>query len=148
MFVLLDIDGVMVPAASWKAPENLDDGFPVFSKKAVEALKSILNSDTEVVLTTSHKMRFTLSEWKAVFERRGVRIEKLSRLDANPHTLQRKDELLNWFSNRVANNDFLIIDDDSSLHGLPSRLKERWIKTSSLVGLTSELVSQLNLSRI
>ena len=31
MLVLLDIDGVMVPANSWKKPEFMDDGFPMFN---------------------------------------------------------------------------------------------------------------------
>lgn len=144
MLILLDIDGVMVPAAGWKTPENLEDGFPMFSKKAVDALKSLLNKDTEVVLTTSHKMRFTLSEWKMIFEKRGINVERLSRLNTNTTPIQRKEELLNWFSSRTLEGKFVIIDDDSSLHSLPGNLKKHWIKTSSLVGLTPELISGIS----
>lgn len=142
MIILLDIDGVMIPAAGWKTPENLEDGFPMFNLKAVEALKNLLKKDTEIVLTTSHKMRFTLTEWKAIFEKRGVKIETLSRLPSGSNALRRKDELLEWFNNHASERDFLIIDDDSSLYDLPENLKKRWIKTSPLVGLTSGLISE------
>lgn len=94
----LDIDGVMVPAAGWKTPENLADGFPMFSKKAVHALKSLLDGDIEIVLTTSHRARFTLLEWKMIFERRGLAIQKISCLDVNAN-LSSKDivSIVAWF---------------------------------------------------
>ncbi|MEI9921081.1 MAG: HAD domain-containing protein [Bacteroidota bacterium] len=142
MLVFLDIDGVMVPAANWKSPENLEDGFPMFSKKAVEALSGILDKDSEVVLTTSHKMRFTLQEWKMIFEKRGVRVEKLSRLNTHTSLIRRKDDLLNWFNSHTFDDNFVIIDDDSSLHDLPEYLKKNWIQTRPLVGLTPELISE------
>ena len=142
MLLFLDIDGVMVPGASWKTPENLEDGFPMFSSKAVEALKRLVSNDTKVILTTSHKSRFTPVEWKKIFQRRGIKVNKLSCLDPNPSFLKRKDELLNWFDVHKTHEDFIIIDDDSSLHALPARLKEHLIVTSSLVGLTQEHLAQ------
>ena len=145
MLVFLDIDGVMLPAASWKTPENLEDGFPMFSKRAVQALKSMLDDDSEIILTTSHKGRFTPAEWKVIFERRGVRIEKLSCLESNTDLSKRKDELVDWFESHSISENFVIIDDDSSLHALPRHLKDRWINTSSLVGLTPERVSEASI---
>ena len=145
MFIFLDIDGVMVPAAGWKIPKNMEDGFPMFNKRAVDALRNLLDKDSEIVLTTSHKMRFTVPEWKMIFEKRGVKVENLSRLNTNTSLVPRKDELLDWFNSRPVEKDFIIIDDDNSLNGLPGYLKERWIKTSSLVGLTPELISAANL---
>ena len=53
MLILLDIDGVMVPANSWKKPEFLADGFAVFSTKSVQALnKIILETNAGILLTT------------------------------------------------------------------------------------------------
>jgi len=36
MFLLLDIDGVMVPANSWRRPEILADGFVEFNPKQLK----------------------------------------------------------------------------------------------------------------
>ena len=60
MLLFLDIDGVMVPAKSWKSHEFLDDGFPAFSKKAILALQYLISEETTVLLTTSHKSKFSL----------------------------------------------------------------------------------------
>jgi len=142
MFLFLDIDGVMVPAASWKAPENLEDGFPMFSTRAVETLKRILSEDTQIVLTTSHKSRFNPEEWKKIFERRGIKINKLSCLNAADNSRKRKDELIDWFDTPNVGKDFIIIDDDNSLRALPPGLKEHLIVTSSLIGLTQDHLAQ------
>ena len=42
MIILLDIDGVMVPASNWKTPEFLNDGFPNFSPRAINSLNKII----------------------------------------------------------------------------------------------------------
>lgn len=143
MLLFLDIDGVMVSGAGWKTPENLGDGFPMFNPKAVDALKQLVSKDTHVILTTSHKSRFSVLEWKKIFEKRGVVIHELSCLDPNNTFRSRKDALLHWFDANRAVEDFLIIDDDNSLHALPARLKQHLIITSSLVGLTQEHLAQV-----
>jgi len=120
MLIFLDIDGVMAPAKSWQRPDILEDGFVDFSSKAVSVLQDVLaqNADTTIILTTSHKSRFSLSQWKIIFERRGLNVNKLESLnDNNIH------------------EDFIIIDDDKSLNDLPKFYKDRLILTSSLVGL-------------
>ena len=47
MLIFLDIDGVMVPAKSWKSPELLDDGFPEFSSAATRVLNLIISENTK-----------------------------------------------------------------------------------------------------
>ncbi len=136
MFIFLDIDGVMVPAKGWKSPELLNDGFPAFSPLAVRALQCLITEDTKVVLTTSHKSRFTQDSWKSIFETRGLSVSKLETLAQNTIFPNRKEEILNWFSLNMINDDFLIIDDDTSLNDLPKDLKEKLILTSPLIGLT------------
>ena len=143
MLIFLDIDGVMVPAASWKSPQILEDGFPMFSQKATDALVSLISEDTTVVLTTSHKSNYTLSEWKSIFEKRKIKIDKLQCLDCNEDNLNRKEEVLRWFNSNVNIEDFIIIDDDKSLNSLPAFLKKRLILTSSLIGLTQEHLLQV-----
>ena len=60
MLFFLDIDGVMIPAKSWKTPVFLEDGFPMFSSKAALALQSLITQEVTFILTTSHKAKFTM----------------------------------------------------------------------------------------
>jgi hypothetical protein len=137
MLIFLDIDGVMAPAKSWQRPDILEDGFVDFSSKAVSVLQDILaqNPNSTIILTTSHKSRFSLSQWKIIFERRGLNVNKLEYLNDNSDFQSRKVEILNWFDSNDIHEDFIIIDDDKSLNDLPTFYKDRLILTSSLVGL-------------
>lgn len=131
----------MVPAAGWKVPQNLEDGLPMFTQKAISALKSLISSNTTVILTTSHRARFTIDMWKKIFERRGLKIDELLTLNSNQNFKKRKDEILGWLNTHDVETDFVIIDDDTSLNALPKDLKEHLIITSPLVGLTPEHIS-------
>lgn len=128
----------MVPAKGWKSPELLNDGFPAFSNKAVRAFQSLISKDTTVILTTSHKSNYAIDDWKSIFRKRGINIEKIKTLDSNADNLSRKDEISNWFKANNINEPFVIIDDDKSLNSLPDFLKRNLILTSSLIGLTDE----------
>lgn len=143
MLFLLDIDGVMVPAKGWKTPEFLNDGFPAFSSKSVSTLQRLIAEEDTIILTTSHKAKFSIDEWKSIFKNRGITIEKISLLPENFTHLSRKDEIVNWFTINNSNEDFVIIDDDSSLHELPDFLKENWVQTSPHIGLTEEHVEAI-----
>lgn len=151
MLFFLDIDGVMVPAKGWKSPEFLNDGFPAFSKKAIQTLQKLISEKDTVMLTTSHKSKFSIEEWKNIFKNRGINVEKMKTLPANISNLSRKDEIVNWFSGNSVDDNFVIIDDDKSLNDLPDFLKDNLIQTSSHVGLTEEhyepikFVSQIKL---
>lgn len=143
MLLYLDIDGVMVPANSWRRPEILEDDFPNFSVKAVKSLDRIIStSSANIVLTTSHKHKYTLQEWKRIFKRRNINVNKISRLPKNTTHLNRKDELINWFNDNRLKEQFIIIDDDKSLNGLPTSLKNKLIQTSGSVGLTDYLADE------
>jgi len=141
MLILLDIDGVMVPANSWKRPEFLIDGFSAFSMKSIDALKKIIiETDANIILTTSHKSKYNIPKWLEIFKLRGIDINRIDRLSDNYANLNRKQEILNWYnSNQNLNEHFVILDDDKSLNALPNQLKEHLVLTSPLVGLTEEL---------
>lgn len=141
MLILLDIDGVMVPANSWKRPEFLNDGFSAFSMRSVVALKKIiLETDANILLTTSHKSKYNIFQWLEIFKLRGIDISRIDRLSDNYSNLNRKEEILEWFnSSQNLNEHFVILDDDKSLNALPNQLKEHLVLTSPLVGLTEEL---------
>lgn len=143
MLLYLDIDGVMVPANSWRKPEILEDGFPEFSSMAVKSLNKILSgSNADIVLTTSHKHEYSLSKWKEMFKRRNIQVSKISRLPKNKNFLNRKDELLEWFKKEAPRTNFLIIDDDKSLNGLPDTFKKYLIQPSGSLGLTEQLADE------
>jgi hypothetical protein len=138
MFLLLDIDGVMVQAAPWKKVDIHPDGFFEFLPQAVISLNHILiETGASIVLTTSHKSSYSLNEWDEFFQNRGI-VAKLDKLDDTTHLVSRKDEILNWLSKTGHQKNFVIIDDDHSLHDLPSELKEKVVFTQSLIGLTHE----------
>lgn len=149
MKIFLDIDGVMVATKSWKLPELLEDGFLAFSSKATTVLQNLISEDTTIMLTTSHKSRYTIEQWKNIFHKRGIAINKLKSLDENFNHLSRKDEILNWLKSNDINEEFIIIDDDKSLNDLPTFLKNRLISTSTMIGLTDnhldEIKTMLNL---
>ncbi len=142
MLILLDIDGVMVSACSWKAPELLNDGFPAFTKKASEALQRIINeTDADILLTTSHKEKHSISEWYDIFNLRGLKVNKIDCLPENVNHSSRKDEIINWYQGNKIHESFVIIDDDKSLNTLPNNIKIKVIQTSPMIGLTNEYVS-------
>lgn len=135
MHIFLDIDGVMAPCRPWEKQELLPDGIPEFTESAVSALKELLRPDTHVVLITSHRDRYSIEEWKRIFQRRGLEIESLEKIA--PFTFDRKaNEILNWFKDNPTPYEFIIIDDDSMLRKLPAFYTTRMISPSPTIGLT------------
>jgi len=141
MLILLDIDGVMVPANSWRKPEFLEDGFPAFSSKAVGALNRIISeTGASILLTTSHKSIYDLLQWSDIFNLRGIDANQIDRLSSNSLQSSRKDEILIWYSDKHSpDEEFVIIDDDKSLNGLPANIKDNLVLTSPSVGLAEDL---------
>ena len=144
MLFFLDIDGVMVPAKGWKSPEFLNDGFPAFSTKATLILQNLILEDDTIMLTTSHKSKFSIEEWINIFKNRGIRVRKIKSLPENVNNLSRKDEIINWFNVNNVDENFVIIDDDKSLNELPISLKNNLIQTSPYIGLTEEHSAAIN----
>lgn len=138
MLILLDIDGVMVPTTSWKPTEILSDGFANFSERAITNLQTIIyNTGASILLTTSHKSRYSNSEWEEIFKRRGI-VTNINTLEPNEDNLNRKEEILRWFTKTSISESFVILDDDKSLNGLSSNIKNKAIVTSGTVGLTND----------
>jgi hypothetical protein len=141
MLILLDIDGVMLPANSWSKPEILSDGFPMFNLRSIRALhKIITETNASLLLTTSHKSKYTAAQWRNIFKVRGIDAKKINRLSSNSLETTRKDEILNWYNTKhVPNEEFVILDDDKKLNDLPVDIKNNLVLTSASVGLTDEL---------
>jgi hypothetical protein len=137
MKILLDIDGVMIPARPWQSYDLGPDGFGVFNKLAVSNLNKIISSCqiTEIVLTTSHKHSFSLKKWHEIFAFRGVLPAALSRLDSDSSTMSRKDEIFKWYVKNL-NESFIVIDDDKGLNALDLDFKEKHlVLTAPTIGL-------------
>jgi hypothetical protein len=146
MLILLDIDGVMVKAQSWSQPEKLVDGFSQFLPNAVFNLNRILNeTKASILLTTSHRNTYTEQQWVDIFRSRGVDVPSISMLPHDYDTLRpitRADEILRWSKTSENNDDFVIIDDDSSLNDLPDHIKSKCVITRGLIGLDNYVADQ------
>lgn len=138
MTLLLDIDGVMVTTPGWQRPELLRDGFMKFKEQAVTNLSSLLRATgAHIVLSTTHRVNFDLETWKHLFYTRGLNITSLSKI--NERTIlgpkvTRAEEILKWTGSPGSDKNYVIIDDDTSIHALPELIKQRWVRTSALVG--------------
>lgn len=146
MILLLDIDGVMETSPSWKKPEFLEDKFYKFNENSRKNLIEIINKiNPEIILTTTHRINYNLMEWNQIFELRGIKVGKISKInDAKKATdiKKRNVEIEEWFSNnRTA--EFLILDDDKSLNELTDNLKNRWIQIDSMLGITESIKNQI-----
>ena len=137
MKVFLDIDGVMVHANPHKLVEMEEDGFYKFRPTAISILNSISNA--EIILSTSHRFRFSINEWIEIFRNRGIQFNSLSIIEIEPSIkISRREEIEEWINkNQYDCNDLLIIDDDKSLNELPIHLKNRLILTNSYIGLNN-----------
>lgn len=140
--ILLDIDGVLSTTGSWKANEILNDGFQSFNSRAARNLDKIISkTNADIILTTSHRSRFTSTQWKSIMARRGVNVHNVRELSpylTNQKPKSRAQEIKEWVSVEASNIDYVIIDDDSSLDDLPQDIKIHVVKTKPLVGLDDE----------
>jgi hypothetical protein len=144
-YIFLDIDGVMVPAKSWKSPELLNDGFLAFSSQSVNVLKRFIEEQLIIVLTSSHKSNYSTEEWKVIFKLRGLQVFNVECLIENVNNLSRLEEVVNWFVANDTPEKFVIIDDDKSLNSLPEELKNHLVQTSSTLGLVERHVEEIQL---
>ena len=138
MTILLDIDGVLVTTPSWRRPELLQDGFMKFKEQAVTNLSLLLGAtNAHIVLSTTHRINFDLETWRCLFNTRGLNITSLSKINAqtilDPKET-RAEEILKWIDSPGSDKNYVIIDDDTSIHALPEFIKARWVRTSALIG--------------
>jgi hypothetical protein len=134
MKIFLDIDGVLVSAASWKTPEFLDDGFYKFIQEAVDCLNELIDkNNASIILISTHRTEKTVDEWVEIFLKRGVKVNDFEKVNNNKDK-DKVSGILKWVKDND-NEDFIIIDDDLRLRSLlPIFLKI--ITPMSTVGLT------------
>lgn len=140
-YILLDIDGVMVPASGWKPVELQADGFYKFNFLAQQNLEWLLQeTGATIVLISTHRSNYTNSEWTRLFNNRFEHSKEIQTIDDfGPNSgHNRLEEVLQWTKEHSQNSQFVIIDDDNSLQQLPFQIKKHWVKTQSMIGLNRD----------
>lgn len=142
MKIFLDIDGVMVHNNPYRKVHMEEDGFYTFNTAAVEAINSFTDGEIEIVLSTSHRFRFDIQEWKNIFQRRNIKCREISIINLELNSkVSRKEEIEKWIEeNKIDHDDIIIIDDDKSLNGLSENLKRRLILTDPYIGLNKTVL--------
>lgn len=145
-YVLLDIDGVLATEGAWKPATIEADGFLKFNDRAAACLAEIIiQTDASVILTSTHRSRYTNDEWQVIFNNRGIIIKAFSTLDDyGDYSLckSRREEIEQFVQTNPDIASYIIIDDDSSLHNLPIPIKDRWLQTMPLTGINADIVQK------
>ena len=146
MTILLDIDGVLVTTPSWRATEHLPDGFLKFNEKAASNLSRIIDkTNAGIVLTTTHRISYSVDKWKELLQTRGIfpsSITKLNDLTTLSDMADRATEIKEWVDKQSIDKIFVIIDDDLSINSLPTSIKEKFVLTKPMIGLDEEATLQ------
>lgn len=149
MKILLDIDGVMIPARPWQTYQMSSDGFGMFNNLSVKCLNEIILSveNAEIILTTSHKHSFSINQWNSIFSSRGIIKTKISRLETNSLEIPRIEEIRSWYL-KNQNEKFIVIDDDKGLNAFDNNFKDdHVVLTNPTIGLnkfsTEEVLNKI-----
>ena len=142
MIVLLDIDGVLVTTPGWRRTEQHIDGFLKFNDKAEKNLiRLISETNASIVLTTTHRITYSVEKWKEVFNNRGIPVETVEKVNTKEEIgemLDRGTEIKEWVDNFGTGINFVILDDDLSINALPIEIKDKWVMTKSMIGLDED----------
>lgn len=142
MVILLDLDGVLITTPAWRPVEVATDGFFCFNERATANLAYLLSeTKAAIVLTTSHRINYPLTEWVSFFQARNLypaAISKLNDRTTLPPPGGRATEIAAWVAQSGASGNYVLLDDDLSLHDLPAAIKKRWVPTKPLIGLDED----------
>lgn len=136
-YLILDLDGVLITTPPWKADTLHEDGYSDFNPACVQHLNLLLErTNFELWLSSSRQKGKTIHEMNALFARRGIR-QTIVGFVVEIHGKSRF-ESITAFMDDHPEGEFLILDDDTSLHALDRERKSCWVHTSSLTGFTYE----------
>ncbi|MEQ9423809.1 MAG: HAD domain-containing protein [Cyclobacteriaceae bacterium] len=140
--IILDLDGVLITTPSWKADAIHADGYSDFDRHAVNNFNLLLKEiSAELWLSSSRRIGKTMDEFETIFHNRGIDGNLTGFLPGNELGIRRKIEITNFLENESFTN-FLIIDDDTSLHGLELEKKKYWIRTEPRRGFDSNKLDE------
>lgn len=145
MKILLDIDGVLVTVPAWRKVDLLTDGFMKFNARAAKNLAQIIDqTKATIILTTTHRINYSIDEWKMLLQTRGIyspAIEKINDVRDLNCMPSRATEIQEWVDRQVDDN-FAIIDDDLSVNSLSASIKEKLVLTKPMIGLDDEATNK------
>jgi len=140
--LILDLDGVLITNPSWKADQIDSDGYSEFNESCVENLNRLLTlAEFDIWLSSTRRTVKNLTEFNLIFKNRGIKKEIVGFLPEYTDCRNRKEEVLKFIAEFKV-SDFLIVDDDKSLNGLESGIKEKVILTELTKGLDSEKLKE------
>ncbi|WP_291727598.1 HAD domain-containing protein [Bernardetia sp.] len=141
--IFLDLDGVLITTPSWKADQIDVDGYSMFNKKCVENFNLLTeNLECEIWLSSTRRMTKNLEEFRKIFSNRNIEKEIAGFLPIpKSYNTPRIDEIESFLRKEKVGN-FLILDDDSSLHKLGEENKKYWVRTHLTIGFDSEKLAE------
>lgn len=147
MIILLDIDGVLVTTPVWQAVEQDVDGFLKFNEKAAKNLAKIVDeTKAAIVLTTTHRINYSVNQWQEILQRRGIyptSISKINDIAVLADMADRATEIKEWVDKQKSNECFVVIDDDLSINSLPFAIKEKCVLIKPMIGVDDEAALQI-----
>ena len=106
MIILLDLDGVLITTPGWQPVEQHADGFLKFNPEATRNLIRLTQvTNAAFVLTTTHRITYSASEWRAIFNGRGIfpsAIFKVNEAVSVAEVSNRASEIAAWVGTQVA----------------------------------------------
>lgn len=135
--IILDLDGVLVITPPWRKDELDSDGYSKFNSVAIDYFNMLtdeLSFECELWLISDRRRGKSLEQFNEIFKNRNIKKTINGMVPIYGH-ISRKEELERFLSENEIDN-FILIDDDSSLDGLED--KSSWIKTKSLIGFGIE----------
>ncbi|WP_299683084.1 HAD domain-containing protein [uncultured Tenacibaculum sp.] len=140
--LILDLDGVLITTPPWKSDTIHIDGYSDFNQNCVSNLNKLLEyADIEIWLSSTRRLRKTLSEFNQIFRNRKIQKEISGFLPAYENCKNRREEVLRFLLDYHI-NDFIILDDDKSLNSLKEEIKQKLILTELTIGFNSEKLKE------
>ena len=123
------------------------DGFLKFNPNAANNLIKILaRTNAAIVLTTTHRVNYSIDAWTQLFQARNIYASSISKIN-NLTTLgsmpDRATEVNDWVGRHGKMETFVVIDDDTSLNRLSQDIKDKIVFTKPLAGLDDEATEKV-----
>lgn len=138
--ILLDLDGVLITTANWRADDIHEDGYSDFDDECVQKLNTLAEeTGYDIVLSSDRRRGAGIEKMNERFKARGVEKPIIAYVpDYKEGTdavwLNRRQEI-EMFLEEFKPDNYLILDDDKSLSGASEEIKANWTQTYMCIGL-------------
>ncbi len=136
--LILDLDGVLITTPPWKADKMDSDGYSKFNQSCIDNLNELLSlADFDIWLSSTRRTVKSIEEFNVIFVNRHIKEPIKGFLPVYANCKNRKEEILE-FLNEFEPEKYLILDDDKSLNGLETIIKEKLVLTELMKGFNKE----------